>query len=165
MDILGSSKLEYEHDAKNGKKKTLSHILGYINHRHVAQKAQETSYNESKTQTQFAISKPETERDFYYINQTKAMRISTMFSLNNYSSAIKTTPHSSAFFSSSLHSFPLQTKSRNYVSLKESSFPGNPISTKRQHLSVVSGSKSDNGFQQPCFQVRSDLRYISFTCG
>uniref|UniRef100_A0A2N9EC49 2-oxoadipate dioxygenase/decarboxylase n=1 Tax=Fagus sylvatica TaxID=28930 RepID=A0A2N9EC49_FAGSY len=89
------------------------------------------------------------------------MRISTMFSLNNYSSAIKTTPHSSAFFSSSLHSFPLQTKSRNYVSLKESSFPGNPISTKRQHLSVVSGSKSDNGFQQPCFQgAESFLRSV-----
>ncbi|KAL4639351.1 hypothetical protein ACB092_03G211300 [Castanea dentata] len=82
------------------------------------------------------------------------MRISTMFSLqNHYSSAIKTFPHSSAFFSSSAtNSFPLQTKSRNFVSLKESSFPGKSISTKPRQLCVMGSKSSDDGFNQPSFQ-------------
>ncbi|KAF3971423.1 hypothetical protein CMV_004974 [Castanea mollissima] len=82
------------------------------------------------------------------------MRISTMFSLqNHYSSAIKTFPHSSAFFSSSTtNSFPLQTKSRNFVSLKESSFPGKSISTKPRQLCVMGSKSSDDGFNQPSFQ-------------
>ncbi|XP_065621260.1 2-oxoadipate dioxygenase/decarboxylase, chloroplastic isoform X3 [Quercus suber] len=83
------------------------------------------------------------------------MRLSTMFSLQNqYSSAIKTFPHSSAFFSSSTtNSFPLQTKSRNFVSLKESSFPGKSISTKPRQLCVMGSKSSDDGFNQPSFQV------------
>ncbi|XP_065621259.1 2-oxoadipate dioxygenase/decarboxylase, chloroplastic isoform X1 [Quercus suber] len=83
------------------------------------------------------------------------MRLSTMFSLQNqYSSAIKTFPHSSAFFSSSTtNSFPLQTKSRNFVSLKESSFPGKSISTKPRQLCVMGSKSSDDGFNQPSFQI------------
>ncbi|XP_062160786.1 2-oxoadipate dioxygenase/decarboxylase, chloroplastic [Alnus glutinosa] len=83
------------------------------------------------------------------------MRTSTMFSLC-YSTTFKATSHSSAF-PSSLHSltsafFPLQPKSRNFVSLKESSFPGNSIPTKRRSLCVVSGSKSDDGFHESSFE-------------
>ncbi|XP_050276993.1 uncharacterized protein LOC126718718 [Quercus robur] len=82
------------------------------------------------------------------------MRLSTMFSLqNHYSSAIKTFPHSSAFFSSpTTNSFPLQTKSRNFVSLKESSFPGKSISTNPRQLCVMGSKSSDDGFNQPSFQ-------------
>lgn len=77
-----------------------------------------------------------------------------MFSLQNqYSSAIKTFPHSSAIFlSSTTNSFPLQTKSRNFVSLKESSFPGKSISTKPRQLCVMGSKSSDDGFNQPSFQ-------------
>jgi hypothetical protein len=92
--------------------------------------------------------------------ENKSMRTSTMFSLC-YSTTFKATSHSSAF-PSSLHSltsafFPLQPKSRNFVYLKESSFPGNSIPTKRQSLCVVSGSKSDDGFHESSFEVRSNL--------
>ncbi|KAK4598401.1 hypothetical protein RGQ29_015746 [Quercus rubra] len=82
------------------------------------------------------------------------MRLSTMFSLQNqYSSAIKTFPHSSSIFlSSTTNSFPLQTKSRNFVSLKESSFPGKSISTKPRQLCVMGSKSSDDGFNQPSFQ-------------
>lgn len=45
MDILGSSNMSM---MPKMEKKTLSHILGYINHRHVAQKAQETSCQRMK---------------------------------------------------------------------------------------------------------------------
>ncbi|KAG2707276.1 hypothetical protein I3843_05G128900 [Carya illinoinensis] len=87
----------------------------------------------------------------------KSMTISTMF-YYCYSSKIKPASHSSVFHPSSLRSisspsFHLRPKSRNFISLNESSsFRGNSISIKTRSLCVVSASKSDNGSQESSFQ-------------
>lgn len=94
-----------------------------------------------------------------------SMRAATMFAFY-YSSTIKTSSHCSPFPPSSLHSlysssFPLRLKFRNFVSLKEWSFPGNSISTKRRNLFVVSGSKTDDGSLDSSIQVRSNFSHLS----
>lgn len=94
-----------------------------------------------------------------------SMRAATMFAFY-YSSTIKTSSHCSPFPPSSLHSlysssFPLRLKFRNFVSLKEWSFPRNSISTKRRNLFVVSGSKTDDGSLDSSIQVRSNFSHLS----
>ncbi|XP_057993810.1 uncharacterized protein LOC110650834 isoform X3 [Hevea brasiliensis] len=84
------------------------------------------------------------------------MKLSTiMFSVSAPSIRTKSPSLTSASFGSlCCSSYPsLQTKSRNFIPLKNVALPWNSISTgKRRYLCSVSASKSENGFTGSSFQ-------------